>query len=162
MAVDLLGPLGAAKLGEPLDRPAARLEPHRGRVRRIGREREHRLGERLGVPGLDEQARLAVAHEILEPADRGGDHRPRALHRLERHHPEALAERRHDDRHRVLDRPLDGRHVAEEADGAVQPELAREILQPVLEHAAPGDLERHVGPLVEDPPERRAAARHDP
>ena len=116
-------------------------------------------GERVGVARLHEQAGLAVAHEVLEAADRGGDHGPRPLHRLERDHAEALAERRHDDGERLLDRALHRRDVAEEPHGAVEPELAREILEPVLEHAAARDLERRVGPLVEHLPER--AQQHD-
>ena len=159
MAVDLLGPFGAAQLGEPLDRAAAGLEAHRGGMRGVGCQREHRRSQRLGVAGRHEQARLSVPNEVLEPADRRRDHRPRALHRLERDHPEPLAERGDDDRQRILDRLLNGRHMAEEADGAVQPELAREVLEPVLEHAAAGDVERRVGPLVEHLPER--AQQHD-
>ena len=104
VAVDLLGPLGAAVLREALDRAAPRLDAHRGGAGRVGGEREHRLGERLGFARRHEQAGLAVADEVLEAADRGGDHRPRPLHRLERDHPEAFAERRHDDRERLLDR----------------------------------------------------------
>ena len=44
--------------------------------------------------------------------------------------------------------------MAEEAHRADQVELAREILQAVLEHAAAGDVEPRVGPRVEHPPER--------
>ena len=114
VAVDLLGALGAAHLGEALDRAPARLAAHRRGARRVGRELEHRRRERVGVAGRHEQAGLAVAHEVLEPADRRCDHGPRALHRLERDHAEALAERRHDDRERLLDRALHRRDVAEE------------------------------------------------
>ena len=57
---------------------------------------------------------------------------------------------------------LDRRHVAEEAHRLVEAELAREILEPVLEHAAAGDVEPRVGPLVEHLRGTRAAARRGP
>src|SRR5207237_215399 len=83
-------------------------------------------------------------HEVLEPADRSRDHRPRALHRLEGDHAEALSERGDDDGERVLDRLLDRRHVTEEAHRVEQVELAGEILEAVLEHATAGDVEARV------------------
>src|SRR5207253_8067738 len=59
----------------------------------------------------DEQPRLALAHDVFQSSDRCGDHRPRALHGLERDHAEAFAERRHNHGERLLDSGLDRRHV---------------------------------------------------
>ena len=94
------GPRGSAR---PRARAPAR--PISAAPAGVVREPQHRRRRATSAsPGGDEQARLAVADEVLEPADRRGDHRPRALHRLERDHAEALAERRHDDDVRLLDR----------------------------------------------------------
>ena len=115
--VDLLGPLGAAVLGEALDRAAhprqaAHLAPPRpGRSRAAASRRRasrRRPGRRAG------RSRRRATRSSSPPID-ARDHGPRALHRLERDHAEALAERRHDDDLRLLDRVLDRRDVAEEA-----------------------------------------------
>ncbi len=125
VVVDLLGPLGAAVFGETCDRPRTPCLAHRRRQCRVIREREYRLGKRLGFARGNEQPCLAFAYKIFQAADLRRDHRPTALHRLERDHPEALAERRHDDDLRLLDRPLDRSHVAEEAHLLREAELAR-------------------------------------
>src|SRR5207253_5562938 len=115
--VEELGPGDAALLAEVRERtPPSRLA-EAPRSLEIASELDDRARQRLRRARLDEQPRLAVPDELAEPADVGGDHRPTALHRLERHHAEALAERRHDEDRRVLDRPLDRRYVAEEAHG---------------------------------------------
>jgi hypothetical protein len=126
-----------------------RSTPKRGGAGRVGREREHRVGERLRLAGRYQQTGLAVAHKVLQPADRRRDHRARAFHRLERDHPETLAERRNHDRERLLDRALNRRHVPEEPHRFREAELACEILQPVLERAAPGNVESRLGAFVE-------------
>ena len=94
------GPRGSARRA-----PDARLAAHR-RAPRPGRSRAGASPPRApsASPGATSRPGLALAHEVLEPADRRRDHRPRALHRLERDHAEALAERRHDDGERLLDR----------------------------------------------------------
>src|SRR5581483_2126069 len=53
----------------------------------------------------------------------------------------------------------DRRHVAEKANRVLEVELASEVLEPVLEHAPPGDVEPRVGPLVEHAPE--GTQKHD-
>ena len=140
--VERLRALDAARLEELRQRSLAAEAAHlgaRGRGRPPARRSRARSGS--ATPGLDEQPGLAVADELAEPADRGGDHRPRALHRLERDHPEALAHRRHDDDRRLLDRALDRRDVAEEAHRVGDAELARERPQRRLERPAAGDVE---------------------
>ena len=105
------GPRGSAR-----SRGGAPRGPSRPPGAGSSASREHRLGERVGVARRDEQARLAVAHEVLEPADRGGDHRaarapsPRA--RPCRSPRRATARRRRATRSIAA---LDRRHVAEEA-----------------------------------------------
>ena len=70
----------------------------------LARELDERSGERLGLAARYEQAGFAVDDELAEAADLRGDDRPGALHRLERDHPEAFAERRHDDDRARVDR----------------------------------------------------------
>ena len=140
-------------------RPAAPISP---REVEIAGELDDRVAQRLRLAGRHEQARLAVAHELAEPADRGGDHRARTLHRLERDHAEALAHRRDDDDRGALDRGLDRRDLAEEAHGVGDAELARERLQRRLERPAPGDLELEIRQLPRAPRRTRAAGRCGP
>ena len=88
---------------------------------------------------------LAVGDDLGKSADRARDHRARPLHGLERDHPEAFSERRHDHDRGVLDRLLHRRDEAEEAHRVLEPELARVGLEGGLERPAPGDVEHHVG-----------------
>src|SRR5207253_7648030 len=69
-AVDLFRPLRAAVLGEALEGTPARLASQGSGTTGVGGELEHRLRERLGLAGGHEEARLTVAHEVLETADR--------------------------------------------------------------------------------------------
>ena len=119
-------------------RPASPIVAARGRS---DASSTMRLGERLGVAGRNDETGLPVLDDLGQPADRARDHRTAALHRLERDHPEPLAERRDDDDRRLLDRPLHRRHEAEEAHGVVQPELAHVRLQRGLERAVARDVE---------------------
>ena len=150
-AVDLLGPLGAAVLGEALDRARARRRgPSRRRALGVVREPQHRLGERLGVAG----------RRRAGPSRRRG-RGPRAR-RSTRRSPAARAPsprarpcrtpRRATARRRASDSSIaawTGVTWPRKRTASVEPELAREVLQPVLEHAAAGDVE----------PQRRAARR---
>ena len=72
-------------------------------ARARGRRRRGRSRRASGSasPGGTSTPGLAVADDLAEAADRRGDHRPRALHRLERDHAEALAHRRDDDDRRL-------------------------------------------------------------
>ena len=107
----------SAPRGTRAARGAGRPAPICAASSRFPASADDRRAQRLGLAGRDEHARLAVADELAEAADRRGDHRPGALHRLERDHAEALAHRRDDDDGGPLDRALDRRDVAEEADG---------------------------------------------
>jgi len=153
-AVELVRPLGAPLLRKSLDRAHASGGAHRPHALGVARELEHRRRERLRLGDGDEQAGLAVADDVLEPADRRRDHGPPALHRLQCDHPEALAERRDDDDRRIVDRALRRRHVPEEPQRGAEVERVREVLQPALEHAAPCDVEPRLRALLEQLPER--------
>ena len=160
-AVDLLGPLGAAVLREALDRADARpRRPIASAPSGSFASRSIASASASASPRRDEQTRLALADEVLEPADRGGDHRPRALHRLERDHPEALAERRHDDA-RATPRSRAGR--ASRGRGSAprrsSPSSRARSFRPCSSTPRPGDVEPRVGPLVEHAAER--AQQHD-
>ena len=61
--------------------------------------------------------------DLGKPSDGARDHGPAALHRLERDHPEALAERRHDDDLRALEDLTDALDATEERDDVVEAEL---------------------------------------
>src|SRR5437764_993313 len=104
--------------------------------------------QRLDLASWDEQPRVAVPDDVAEPADGCGDHRPRTLHRLERDHPEALAERRDDHDRRALDRPLHRHDVAEEAHRFLQLELLHQGSQGRLERPAAGELELEIRHLL--------------
>ena len=143
VAVDLLGPLGAAVLREALDRAARALAPHRER-RSPGRSRAGASpsASRSASPGGDEQTRLALAHEVLEPADRGRDHAagrapsPRAR-------PSRTPRRATARRPRATPRSRAGRASRGRGSGRRRssPSSRARALQAVLEHAAPGDVE---------------------
>src|SRR5262245_41767110 len=81
-SVEDLGAVRAAVREEVAQRAAAAGLAETGGARQVGRQLDDRLRERLGLAGRDEQARLAVADELAEPADRRCDHRAGALHRL--------------------------------------------------------------------------------
>ena len=68
-----------------------------------------------------------------------------ALHRLERHHPEAFAEGRDDDGLGALEHGRDGRDSAEKGHAIVQPEPGHRRAELGLERSLAGDLERQVG-----------------
>ncbi len=91
-AVELDGAGGAPLLGELLDRPGAPRVSERGRARVVRREGADRIRELPHVGGRDEQPGPAVLDDLGKPSDGARDHGPAALHRLERHHPEPLAE----------------------------------------------------------------------
>ena len=97
-AVDRLGPVRAALLRE-LARARARVRPRPSPRRVPGPRRARRSppASASASPGGTSRPGAAVLDDLRQPADGAGDHRPAALHRLERDHPEALAERRHDD-----------------------------------------------------------------
>ena len=101
-AVDRVEPLGGPLLRECLERAAAAGRAQLGGALRVGGDHDQRRPERLEVVRRHEQPRLARDDELRQPADARGDDCPAALHRLERHHPEALAARGDDDRERPL------------------------------------------------------------
>ncbi len=145
--VELLDTLDAAFRRELLERACTPGAAHRSRARQVACQCDDRLRECFGVRRRDHQPRLAVGDDLGEPAHRARDDRSRTLHRLECHHAEPLAERGHDHDRCVLDRTLNRRHEPEEANGVVEPELARVRLECRLEWAATRDVERDVGNL---------------
>ena len=96
-------------------RPAAPSASIRGRSRASST-----IAARNGSTSPDGTSTPAPPTISREPADGGGDHGAASLHRLQRDHPEALAERRDDDDRGLLDRALHRRDVAEEADGVAR------------------------------------------
>src|SRR5581483_7262096 len=153
------GAVGAERLQEPRQRPPAAGLAHAPAELGIARDADDRGSERFGFAGLDEHPRLAVAHDLAEPADCRGDDGAGAFHRLEGDHAEAFAHRRDNDDGRALDRALYRRHVPEEADRVADAELARERAQRRLERAAAGDVEPEPGQLLLRLGER--AQQHD-
>src|SRR5581483_6844232 len=132
------------------------------RERQVAAEPDDRVAQRLHLARRHEVAGEAVLDELAEAADRGGDHRPRALHRLERDHAEALAHRRNDDDRRALDRALHRRDVAEEANCVADLELAAEVSQCRLERPAPANARsKTTWPLIgiRRPTQRRRGLR---
>ena len=143
--VESLDALRRALLREGLERTPATGLAHRGGTRQVGRDSHHRVGERLRVAGRDDEARLAVGDDLGQAADVARDHRPAALHRLQRDHAEALAERRDDDGSRGLDRALDRRDEPQEANRLREAELVRVRLERGLERPLSRDVEHEVG-----------------
>ena len=122
--VELLDALDAALRRELRQCSSAPALPSRRRGE-VARERDDRVREGVGVSRWNDDPGLTVGDDLRKPAHRARDDGPRALHRLERDHAEPLAERGHDDDRGVLDRLLHRRDEAEEANGVVEPELAR-------------------------------------
>ena len=104
--VEHLGPLDAA-LRRELARARARgrLRPSRPHAE-VARERDDRLRERLGVGRAGRRGRSRRRRRSRAARRRRSRSPARPLHRLERDHAEALAERRDDDDRGVLDRAL--------------------------------------------------------
>ena len=80
----------------------ARQRPKRPRPIGVAGQLDDRGRERVGVARRHEQTGLAGDDDLGQAADGAGDDRTTALHRLERHHAEALAERRHEHDRRAL------------------------------------------------------------
>ena len=147
-AIELGGALGAPLLRELGERPLAAGCSERGCPRWVAGELADRAGERVDVGRWDEHARAAVVDDLRQAADSARDHRPPALHRLERDHPEPLPERRHHHDLRPLEDARDARHVAEEGHAVVEPEPCDRRAKLRVERSLAGDLERdprHVG-----------------
>jgi hypothetical protein len=73
------------------------------------------------------------------------------------HHPESLSHRRHHDRRGVLDRALNRRDIAEEANGVLDAELLRERAQCRLERPAAREIElqrRHAPTRLRECPQQ--------
>ena len=128
--------------------------PERRRARAVRREARIASASCSTSDGGDEQAGAAVLHDLGKPADGARDHGPPALHRLERDHPEALAERRHDDDLRALEDLTDALDVTEERDDVVEAEPAHRRAEVGLERAVAGDLERDAGEVAPSGGER--------
>src|SRR3954447_23514837 len=146
--VEKLGALGAGDLQEAGQRTASPGLAHLPRELEIARDADDRVAERRRLACCDEDAGLAVAHQLAEAADRRRDDRTGTLHRLEGHHAEALAHRGHHNDSRPLDRALDGRDVTEKADRARDAELERKRSQRRLERPSSRYLELEVWQLT--------------
>src|SRR6266478_7676076 len=81
--VDLAGALGDAAPAEVRFDAKPSRAPHRAAARRIVEQAADRGRQRLGSGGLDEQAGLAVLDHLENAADRRGDDRRLARHRLQ-------------------------------------------------------------------------------
>ena len=111
--------------------------------------REHayeRVGESGRVPGLDEDARLPVFHDVRDPADAASDHAASAAERLDDDAPETLRTRREDENGGVVERPRDLRRRQR-----LRPSrLCREIGDEPLRHVAKRPATDEVEPRVRD------------
>ena len=153
--VELGGPVGAAILRELRERALATGRAH-ARRHVPGRRRARRSPARAhGIARRHEQAGLAVGDDLRQPADGARDHRSAALHRLERDHAEALAERRDDDDRGALQHRPGGRDPPEErtarrARGARRrAELARSGPSPAISSVERGDVEASARERIE-------------
>src|SRR5205814_2132086 len=107
---------------------------------RLARQSREPVGEPVDVPGLDEEAVLAVPDDVRYAADARRDDRPRAGERLDHAHRRALVRGRQDER---VERGVERRDVllvAEEQAMADDAELRRAPLDvlavgPVADHA---------------------------
>ena len=111
---------------------------------RVGGEAGERVGELLRRAGLDEDAVLAVADDVGDAADAGGDDRAAARERLDRRHRRALVRRgEHEDVERGEER-ADLLLVAGEQAVADDPELGGELLDPLAVGAVADHAERRA------------------
>ena len=73
--VESLDPLRRALLRERLQRAAAPRLAHRAGAGQVGGDEDHRVGERLGISGGNDEAGLAVRDDLGQAADVARDHR---------------------------------------------------------------------------------------
>ena len=111
-----------------------------------------------GVAGGNQEARAGVLHHLREAADGAGDHGAATLHRLERDHPEALAERGHDHDLGTLEDRGRRRDAAEERHAVVEPEPNDARPQLLLQRPVSRDLQGDVRQVVPRPWRAPAAA----
>ena len=110
---------GHRDVGEPLGVALAGIAAHRGVVDVAVDELADRGRELADAVGVDQQARLAVAHRLGHAFDARGDHRHAGGHRFEHDHRQAFAEQAR--QHEQIDLGELGVDVAREAgpvDGA--------------------------------------------
>ena len=142
----------------PRARAAARLRPSRRRVRGRRRARRIAAASASGSPGGTSSPVSPSATISGQAADGARDHRPAALHRLERDHPEALAERRHDDDRGALQHGLGGGDAAEQADRVVRARARATVAwsscssgpSPAISSSRPGSRSRAATAREED------------
>jgi len=121
-----------------------------GRTIAIAEQRSDRRGQRLGIPGGDEQPGPPVQHEVGQPAGAGGNDRQPGRHRLEDRERLHLMSRRlrvhrgrEQERRGVIDVAAERDHIAERERRALRSERARMLAIARLLTAEDVDDERN-------------------